>query len=1135
MPDLDSAEAVTKFLRSKTELLPDILELAGSVVSGAVPAYLPGANTFVLDLLVDRFNENGNGQFKEWIYSPQAWQLFSSTYLLFSDRSRASRLLRRLHLIDVTCTVFSKNRDPLCWESIFVFFGTTQNASIINIDHALATNLLGAFCNSLSHVDTDPSSVLRWTVAIILLYRIPLYNNSATKKSYTRFAHECAPKILFHISNNSDEASNLLRDLLISEMYGPEALTQLKQAIQYYIDKCDLPPAHIATLFRIMIEQMAASHISECEEVFRSIVHAPQYTLLAEELLLILTSTNKTLSYAFLSQVYAEILEKPMNWTLINHLVLLDAELGMKNALDLFHRLISAPIDETQKLALVMDILTAFRRGRELHTFIFSVWIPVIPELPLFSNAEFILSVSAATHDLSAMQIGQFLHELCSQLPHKSAIPPIVAILRGLISSPPPKTDAAKKAILPFLAAFMDSNDDLWEVRYCILCLYGDSSSFGELAFSAPSKYSFYTFFRLAELANDDAKVSQYYPQFVTFLQQNPSLVIPAIRRWGVYLNRFFELKMMIELIAIMFETSEISQIVQFLIESGDVIYEQPNLVHALVQYIASKIESESSLTQILALVPVQCIDKYHKTFFLDRLLSIAIQESSNTESALQSMNHILVFAPFKSKLETDLECLKSLLIPGVMAKSRSEIVCQVWKNHMSQYGVESSKRFVDASLKSCLKLLGTCSSPENLARNLPMLLIILANSNEEVNDSLQQLSKKLKSVLLHCLDGFKITEESHAMAASLIEAMSLVIDENDNDHDMKARLEATMIKLDHNIDRTSGSSAIRTALFKLIVKVTEVKLADAKYVSALFLTLESQSGLQLLSHMEQYVSRLPSETHSKLYAYILALADMIDAEYITAYTHLLMVLLRSLRKGSDSQPLKLFNWSLSVVLGKMKEFTVSVLGEVLEAIKSSLCDQMWLFDQHAIESTLVVVNQAASIISVLTDHCEAVFICATQVVAHVLLFHRYKLSLRHHLVLSSHTSLLQALCVRDLSLLSKSVDAAEAYSRLLGNLCEPSNTNDHRTNGLNTVAATIKRSLRKFLPVLLTNYVYLSLKFNFAGSIVESLTTGMFKVFDVLSQLELQLVSASLDVPGKTYFKTLYNDYKEHGKWHDT
>jgi len=169
-----------------------------------------------------------------------------------------------------------------------------------------------------------------------------------------------------------------------------------------------------------------------------------------------------------------------------------------------------------------------------------------------------------------------------------------------------------------------------------------------------------------------------------------------------------------------------------------------------------------------------------------------------------------------------------------------------------------------------------------------------------------------------------------------------------------------------------------------------------------------------------------------------------------------------------------------------------------------------------------------------LDSDAPKIYIQTTKMVSSILLFHRYKLSSRHHMIITTFVSLMEPLCLKNHSeMLSSSKEAAAAYSRLLTNLCEGS-TKELSKNSLSSSSTLIKKAMRKHLPVLLLNYVYYNLKFNFHSIVQEELTTGVFSILDVLSQTELQLVSSSLDVPGKSYFKTLYSTYKDHGKWKD-
>lgn len=129
--------------------------------------------------------------------------------------------------------------------------------------------------------------------------------------------------------------------------------------------------------------------------------------------------------------------------------------------------------------------------------------------------------------------------------------------------------------------------------------------------------------------------------------------------------------------------------------------------------------------------------------------------------------------------------------------------------------------------------------------------------------------------------------------------------------------------------------------------------------------------------------------------------------------------------------------------------------------------------------------------------------------------------------------SLLSPLTLK--SSLSVNPECSRAYSRLLSNLCEPSITSKSlASNQLTTASTLIKKSLRKYLPSLLVNYINLALTKNFSRENNDEIMMGIFNIFDVFSPRELETTVALLDSQGIVLYKTIYNDYKDHGKWKD-
>lgn len=117
---------------------------------------------------------------------------------------------------------------------------------------------------------------------------------------------------------------------------------------------------------------------------------------------------------------------------------------------------------------------------------------------------------------------------------------------------------------------------------------------------------------------------------------------------------------------------------------------------------------------------------------------------------------------------------------------------------------------------------------------------------------------------------------------------------------------------------------------------------------------------------------------------------------------------------------------------------------------------------------------------------------------------------------------------------------SAKALSRLITNLCEPTNVssatsaNDRNSNVLSSKIALVNKPVRKYLPMVLIKFIKLSISTTLDGTIRKELTPSIYSILDLLSQNELNMISGMLDNAGKQYFRSFYGEYKRVGKWQD-
>lgn len=1145
MADFCNAETATKYLRSKSDL-GDILSAARKFLTGNTDIFFPSANTFILDLLVDRFNENGAGPFKHWLLSADAWSLATETCLSFNDdHSLKNRLLHRLRLVEVVTTALASSSSALLWANIFAFLDVCCKDLTITIDHSTATLLLAAYAQAVSLVVSDPAQRSRWTSTIISLYQIPHYNTAvvATKKSYTKFILEAVPAIVNYVASTADESATLLRSLLVKEAFNDSTESYLINALLLLVKKASVSLQEMELLFRIIMQNIAASRSKECEELFLVVVASEQYQCLSESLLLILAGTNRRVSNAFLTDIYRQqVAEKDVytiNWSLVSYLVALSPEIGMEHGPSLFGLLSDKSVKLGHQLSVGAAIARSFDRASELPAFFSLVWYPTIMLAPVWRSSEFIETVSQCIVHLSSAQISQLLQQLCEKLNGSDdAAPLVVAILRGLASTLWQTIESCRAAIEKNCDMFAANRN--WQILYYILCLYGNVLSLDEHAFDQISDhFQFFVLFRLIEIKGGDDGFTKHYTSFASFLEINPLMIFSVLQRWSLILNKFLHDEILQRIVKVLFETLSVSEVTHFLTRIGGVIFEQSRLMRCILQYASDHLDARPELAHMIAAIPVECFEKRLKSTVLEKLSGIAFSRDEH-DLARIAIYHILSMPPFKSDIEVKFENLIRLLETSRTQSCESiRVVERVWKNHLVQCGSDPSKSYVSSGLAYMSRYFEKKHSTKSLDNHLKVLLVMMGGTapNEDIQRGLDALAAKLSRVILQSVCDSLQSNVNCDFIQSQLQVLIVIMSHNSLP-DLIAQTKQCIIEVDRFVlDSSDGKwIAIRKLLFELTVKIApRDNNDDALYVASLFIALETAYDFTLMPFMLQFVLQLSEDTFMHLCLCAQASINDVNAGNLNVLTHLMILLMHSLKKTCTPRfKIVLFQDFLAFFLGNMNAYSPQVILEISNALRKCLCDQMWLFNQHGIETILVVVDEAARVLSMCSDCASSTnaYVATTQIVAHVLLFHRYKLSLRHHLLLSTHIALLHALAGK--LVLSKSVAAAEAYARLLGNLCEPSNQGQEQ-NSVNTVSGTIKRALRKHLPVLLINYIHTSLKYRFSSVVAEPLNSGMFKVFDVLSHAEFQLVSASLDVPGKTYFNTLYNNYKDHGKWRNS
>lgn len=1196
MDKLNTAEGVTRFLRAKGGSLDKIVLTANQILDDTINVHLPNKHIFIFDLLCDRFNDNNH--FKDWKYDTQCWMLFKKAWItLGNDKISRNRSMKKLKFVDLLISILKNSNQNQGIELLEVVIQTTSivmNEFYIEIDDNSSINLLASYVTSLNHLyDTNNFNdeiINDWTNIIYKLYQIPQLNVSHkySKKSVTKFFGEVIPPALYFINRELDnpklsQSKIIIESTICKVIFNKDSIGNLKRNIEVLLaeNSNDISFESLKYLFVLIINNLSNRDMKLCEEVFISIINTKKFNQMSETLLEILSSINKSLSSEFFSSIYdKEVKTKSkndINWSLVIHLFNLDIELAMNNAEDIFSSIPNS-VNSKTILKIGESVAEAYIKAREFVEFFKSIWINIVHKASIWKSDEFIDIISRKINNLSTNQLNDLLSFTFSQ---ENALPLINSIIKGLMLCPLNKVESVKKLLLNQSKLFTEQTSGAWEIRFYILCLYNEEVLENNLNFISyvskssvcSSEFYFYTIFRLIEIAGEDAMFNQYHETFVKYLKKlktedKRSVLITLLNRWLVLIDKFFSKTQILEIMRLYLNQLDFeSSILNYFENNGDIFFEQRNMTDALVFLLIENLTTEKGnnslgFIKLTSIVPVQCFDKYSKKKLIDTMLE-SFSTSRDNEiniSARGAIRHLLIQPSFKSSIELDFKLQLNLIKSSVPSSVQlsNDILKSIWNQHLNQYNIETNKTYVLESIKYLSAFLEGFKSQRILelpAEFQAALVIILTNTKHtDTDDDLEGKMQSLNNFFIKTTKGLlnqtirNNKKLDYETVCWLLNSLYLTLnDDNEQAYDTLSLIKTIGLKLS-SIDNNQINKVI-VILFKLLTKISKPSFNDAVFISSLFISLNVKFVVdidEMTTSLMSYFAKLSEkeEIFKSVYDFVLhSFNTEEDLKYVPSLVRITNSLIKSLNREYQADCTTLFIKTVSVFLTQYKLISSSgSIISILSTLKTSLSDMTWLFNQYALETTISLLTRISYSLNepefIKSETSVDLYIHLTHVISNILLFHRFKLSSRHHVIINVCVSLLEPLSIRNIKseCLSSSTKAANAYSRLLGNLCEPSNTSSKEMvqSSLNSTSALIKRSLRKHLPILLLNYIYIALKYNFKSEVNDELMSGIFSIFNVLSQAELRLVSSSLDIPGKTYYRTLYADYKEHGKWKD-
>ncbi|CDR38631.1 CYFA0S02e03884g1_1 [Cyberlindnera fabianii] len=1119
---LESAEGVTKFLRAKNTSLDDIVKVSTQLLNDELDVYLPNRLSFVFDLLIDRFNDSKQNKYKE---SMALWKLFNKTWILLDkDVKTRTRSYKGFKFHDALVGALS-HIQPFQVEPMLTTLTETINlvrlsTSVLSTQD-VSIKILTLYLEHLSSLKGDTSTQIS---DICAFFKASLPAEKYTPKFTTAFVTSALPPLLKLLNSTSN--TQPLIALLKKAVFNRESSSAIKDNTALLL-KQDLDTKSVVAFFKLIVDALSKNDIVTLEDIYTMITE--KYPDASEKQLEYLQMTKRTLSASFIEMVFdIEFSNDSQNWRLIHCILQLDIEVGVSHGEEIMKKLEEQPSSEY--LAIGGEILDAHSRARDLAAF-FHIWLHLLekPE-SIWSSEEFKGIVSKCIVSLSASQLTQLVSDvLDSDCGSKFVV--LSTIVQGVFSIKDLKIRLAPKDILKqlFDQQTKDS-EEVWDLRFQLLCLYEDILSENQAKELAKIKVKkayinqFYTMFRAREIYEFDvADLTHSFTKFVKISESQTSILEATFRRWFVFVNYLFssdDIDVITDLL-LKNETLTVTLI------QNALLFEQTKIIESIINKIHKEITLSQIVTDfhasILISIPIQCYARRSKAPLLDSLTSQLTTQKTPSESIITLTTHLLKTPTFKSKLESDVGTIMAVSEHN----SDSKIFEVIWTNVVANLRDEAVLEYA-ASLINVVK--SQLKKQKQLSYVFYLANIVLSTATN--NDKLDTVS--LQNTFIDATNSLlKEYLTNSKKKTTQVTWLLKAIFELDLDATYFELLKQSLKNFGEAIQQTNENEA-KAALFMLLAKFSNHRNASVQYFESLYIVLR-ESGVtrsELKSGLLTVVSGLEDSEFATASEFVLSSFDSsspsnLVVEIASTYLH-------ELRRTNDHATGFVVK-TLSKLLMHFSTLQPPSLIVALNTFKTLLTEKTWAFTQYSLELLITFLSRCTDSLQT-HNHPESVelFTTITHTLSNIILFHRYRLSNRHHIVLSVFTSLLTALTKsRHSSPLQSSRIAAEAFQRVLTNLCEPPQSRKERNSeDLNSSAAVIKRSLRKHLYVVLLTYVHLSLKVGYESEVRELILPGIFSVFDVLSQNELVLVSTSLDYSGRVYYRTVYDEYKKAGKW---
>ena len=870
------------------------------------------------------------------------------------------------------------------------------------------------------------------------------------------------------------------------------------------------------------------------------------------------------------------------NWRLLGLLVRLDPALALAQWEDVLGGAATLAPEESAQLA--EDLARGFVAARDAPRFLADVFPQALAKVAAWADPQVLGRLAPVVRELTPVQA----RALAQKYTDARATVPLALLLEGLLQGGGAARAACRSTIcaadlseprVAYLAMCLYGDAMTEEERENIKRDENnegkdekEKKEKGKDNEKASGSLNF-LHLRMAELsANLSESLSAGAAQYISALL--PTEVVPFAQRWLVLVDNMPQAR---EALVQRLLALPPAAFLSFVEAHGAVLFERRLLMAAFLARAASYGAKHAFFARVPPVV--------FRRFFAAHMPALwATAQAERTplapDSAMRALAHVVRPATLASKAEWDFASLRRLVRPD--SPESLQVARAVWEAQVRNFNDKPSAEYVTEALRLLTQALAKDAKGKSKNKNKKK-----DNENKDKNDENADISghadRALAGVVLTApppaaaeaqtllagLCGLFVARVVSA-ARSTADPAAAVRELTQLSH-IPAGARAEVRAAVRDLGARATDAALRALLFALVTKIA----LDPLYVTGLYVALASEwSEIEQPEHQTEqqqqqpepqvpaplealgvFYSRLSAADFSAVFSHVLAslaLPDL-DRAFVAPLVDAAACLLPLLSKDRAREHTRLFVASLLAFRAHAVPRALAL--RFVRALIAMFSSHVWACSQYMVECVLSwaahptnTPNKGASTSmdkkTTSTDkktpstdgstHTGTVaasdaslYIATVNLVSYVVLFHRFRLSRRYHLVVGA-VSRLMARMPREKA-------AASALARLLVALCDPQTQALARDSDLLTSEANIyKKAVRRHAHVLLVNYIHQHLADPMANAVTEALRPGIFSVFSLLSGAELNLVNQCLDSLGRAYYRTLYSAYKDQGKWHD-